>query len=158
MSVGTFFLNESQVTYEVPCVQRIDYMKYFPNTIPEALSLRNGHTNWMYHGLNNIKEEMGVCSMNGKGFEEADTVVHKYAKNNDIAEKKQHMEKQHYIADEFILGPHAGKMNMKYHPDAVNHKENMYDNDDDSDLDSSSDSPPPLTDSTASEDELECGK
>ena len=57
-----------------------------------------------------------------------------------------HTEKQHYIADELILGPHAGRMNMKYHPDAFTHEENIYDNEDETDLDSSSDYLLPLTD------------
>ena len=147
MSVGTFFLNESQVTYEVPCVQRIDYTKCFSNTVPEALSIRNGDTNSMYLDLNNIKEKMGFRSKNDKGFEEAEVVVRKYEENNDIEEEKQHITKQPYTADEFIPGPHAGRMNMKYHTNVVNHDENIYDNEDDTDLNSSSDSPSPFTES-----------
>ena len=93
-----------------------------------------------------------------KGTNETSTAELKDWKRCDTPEKTQSAEKHQYIADKLISGPQAGWINMKYHLDAFTHEENIDDNEYETDLDSSSDSLPPLTESCASEDEHEYGK
>ena len=64
------------------------------------------------------------------GTDETSNAEPKCWKRCDAIGKKQNTEKQQYITDKLISGPQAGRMNMKYHPDAFTHEENIYDSED----------------------------
>ena len=109
----------------------------------------------MYHDPNNIKEETkDVTNMNHrKDTDETKAAQPKDWKRCETQKKKQSAEKHQYVADKLISGLQDGQMNMKYYLNAFTHTENIYDNEDEKDLENNSDALPPLVYTSASEDE-----